>query len=177
MKKLFLLRHAKSEWGNAQLKDFDRPLNERGRQAAPQMAAHFRSKRYKADAVFCSTARRTRETLELFKPVLGAGTPITFDDRLYLAEPEYILERIRSISDEARSALFIGHNPGTEQIAQMLVTPPEDQEQERLLRRLREKYSTCALAVIRFDAESWQDIKLLTGELTDFTRPKDLSKG
>jgi len=173
MKIVYLLRHAKSDWSEAVLKDHDRPLNERGRDAAPKMAAHMKSKRYRPEIVLCSTARRTVETYDLIKGVLGEA-PVKFEEGLYLAEERQLWERLRWIDDGVQSVMFIGHNPGIEQFANALTASPKRESEEKMHKRLRDKFSTCALAVVKLPIEAWREAKSGTGKLQDFMRPKDL---
>ncbi len=174
MKTIFLLRHAKSDRDDPALKDHDRPLNERGREAAPRIGAYIKSKRYKPDTVLCSTARRTVQTYDLVKDAVGGGSKVKFEESLYLAEQRHLLERLRWLDDELKSAMIIGHNPGIEQLANALSTSPKDAAAEKLHRRMREKFSTCALAVIKVPMKAWRDVKPGSGTLVDFVRPKDL---
>jgi phosphohistidine phosphatase len=173
MKTLYILRHAKSDQGDGSMRDHDRPLNGRGREAAPQMGAYLKAKRYKPDLILCSTARRTVETCELIRPSLGDIT-VAFEEGLYLAGPRSIVDRLRRLDDSVGSAMVIGHNPGLEQLAGGLSASPKSESEEKLHRRMREKFSTCALAVIQFPAKTWREIKTGGGVLTDFMRPRDL---
>jgi phosphohistidine phosphatase len=174
VKTVYLLRHAKSDWGNAGIKDHDRPLNERGREAAPKIGAYVKSKRYKPDTILCSTARRTIETFDLVKTAAGAASPVKFEETLYLAELRHLIDRLRWLDDRFKSAMFIGHNPGMEQLANALPRPPASAAEEKLHRRMREKFSTCALAVIKLPVEVWREVKPGIGTLVDFVRPRDL---
>ncbi|MEQ1867578.1 MAG: histidine phosphatase family protein [Micropepsaceae bacterium] len=174
MKTVYLLRHAKSGWDDPTLKDHDRTLNDRGREAAPKIGAYIMSKRYRPDAILCSTARRTVETFDLIKDALGAGSNVKFEETLYLAELRHLIERLRWLDDGLKSAMIIGHNPGLEQLANTLPRTPANAAEEKLHRRMREKFSTCALAVIKLPAKAWREIKPGTGTLVDFVRPRDL---
>jgi phosphohistidine phosphatase len=173
MKTLFILRHAKSDQGDGSIDDHDRPLNARGREAAPKMGAYLKAKGHKPDLILCSTARRTVETCNLVRPALGDMT-VAFEEGLYLAEARSILDRVRRLDDALGSVMVIGHNPGLEQLANALSTSPKSPDDERLHRRMREKFSTCALAVIQFPAKTWREIKQGGGVLADFMRPRDL---
>ena len=172
MKTVYLLRHAKSDWGDPAIKDHDRSLNERGREAAPKIGAHIKSKRYKPDTILCSTARRTVETFDLIKE--ASGSNVKFEETLYLAEPRHLIERLRWLDDGLKSAMIIGHNPGMEQLANALARVPANAGEEKLHRRMREKFSTCALAVIKLPVSAWREVKPGTGTLIDFVRPRDL---
>lgn len=173
MRTVYLLRHAKSDWADAELSDHERPLNARGREAAPQMAAYMRAHRYRPDLVLSSTATRTRETLTLVAGVLG-DLKTTFDERLYLAEPHTLFDRLRSVTDDVQAVMLVGHNPGIAQFALQLSAAPADEGEEKLHRRMRDKFSTCALAVIRTAVKTWREVKPGAGKLKDFMRPKDL---
>jgi phosphohistidine phosphatase len=174
MKTIYLLRHAKSDWANPELQDHDRPLNARGREAAPKIAAHLKAERYKPDLVLCSTARRTVETLDLVKKAIGSEVEVKFEEGLYLAEQRQLLERLQWIDDAVKSVMLIGHNPGMEQLAHALCAAPEGGAEEKLHKRMREKFPTAALAVIKVPAKAWREVKAGSGRLKDFVRPKDL---
>ncbi len=174
MKAVYLLRHAKSDWAEAGLKDHERPLSERGKKAAPQMAAYIKSKKYRPDLILCSTARRTVETYDALKEVLGDSVSVRFEDSLYLAEPRHLMDRLRWLDDAVKSVMIIGHNPGIAQLALQLTQSPKDGEEEKIHKRMREKFSTGALAVIRLPIKAWADLKEGHGRLADFMRPKDL---
>ena len=174
MRTIYLLRHAKSDWADPGVKDHDRPLNARGREAAPAMAAYMKAKRYKPDLVLCSSARRTIETYDLVKAVLGEVVPVKFEETLYLAEPRQLMERARWLDDGVKAVMLIGHNPGIAQFALELCASPEDADAEKLHKRMREKFLTCALAVIKTPAKAWRDVRAGGGTLKDFMRPKDL---
>jgi phosphohistidine phosphatase len=85
-----------------------------------------------------------------------------------------MLERLKRVDDKVEGVMFIGHNPGMEQFAQALSASPSTEAQEKLHRRMREKFSTCALAVITLPVKSWREAKPGLGTLEDFMRPKDL---
>lgn len=174
MKTVYILRHAKSDWADPGMRDHDRPLNERGREAAPAMAAYMKDKGYKPELVLCSTARRTIETFDLVKAALGKQATVKFEEGLYLAEPLHLLERLRRLDDRLKAVMFIGHNPGVAQFAVDLCASPNDEAEEQLHRRMREKFSTCALAVVKVPVKAWRDVRAGVGALKDFMRPKDL---
>jgi phosphohistidine phosphatase len=116
--KLFFLRHAKSDWGNPALKDFDRPLNKRGLRDAPLMGKklhHYFPDNLK---VISSPAKRTKETLELFFTDYEKNFSIEFDDALYHGVPSDYLRNIVSLTNED-AVIFIGHNPGISEAASM----------------------------------------------------------
>lgn len=174
MKTVYLFRHAKSDWTEGGLKDHERPLSERGKKAAPQMAAYIKSKKYRPDLILCSTARRTVETYDALKDVLGEAGPVRFEDGLYLAEARQLADRLRWLDDGVKSTMIIGHNPGLAQLAAQLTRSPNEADEEKLHKRMREKFSTAALAVIKLPIKAWADLKDGQGRLADFVRPKDL---
>lgn len=170
MLRLALFRHAKSSWDDPALDDFDRPLNERGRQAAPLMARLLASLNFTPDLVLCSPAQRTRETLELAKPhVTPASGAIIFDEALYLASADVILERIRAAGDGARAMLVIGHNPGMHVLACRLAANGDAAE----IKRVYDKFPTAGLALYSFPQDSFAAIEPETGHLDSFMTPKD----
>jgi phosphohistidine phosphatase len=173
MKMLYILRHAKSDQGDGSIRDHDRPLNARGREAAPRMGAYLKAKHAKPDLILCSTARRTVETCDLVRPSLG-DVMVAYERGLYLAEDAALIERLRRVGDDIGSVMMIGHNPGLEALANGLSASPKSEVEEKMHRRMREKFSTCALAVIQFDGKSWREIKPGAGVLVDFMRPRDL---
>ena len=119
-RELILLRHAKSSWGQADLADHDRPLNGRGRRQAPLVGAWLAAEDCEPDLVLCSSARRARETLE---GLLGAGgwqPPVVFEEGLYHAEPEAVLELIAWLGGTAHRLLVVGHNPGLSDLSSRL---------------------------------------------------------
>lgn len=169
MRTLILLRHAKSSWDDPALDDFDRPLNDRGRQAAPVMASWLRSEDLVPDFALVSAARRTVETWEAVAPILEAPVPHRIEPALYLAAPARILDLIGAIDDGVGTLLVLGHNPGTEELAALLATD----DGKKANRRMRKKFPTAAAAIIDFDSRAWSDLAPGTGMLRAFRRPKD----
>lgn len=169
MKKLLLLRHAKSSWDEPGLADQDRPLAPRGRRATKVMAAHLRDVEAAPDLVLCSSAVRTRETLERISSALGDHAEIQIESDLYGASEHELLERLRAVDDAVGSVLLIGHNPGIEQLALALSGSGEQ------LDAMRVKYPTGALATLEFDG-SWRELGPASARLTDFVTPKQLAK-
>lgn len=170
MKRLLLLRHAKSSWAAPGTDDHERPLNKRGEKSAERIGAWLREHRVTPGLVLCSTARRTRQTLDGLMPFHGATPPIELLPSLYLAGPPTILQAIREASDQATSILVIGHNPGFEQIASALARAGEPEA----MARLAVKYPTGALADIRFTGNRWKAVAPGQGRLMAFVRPRDL---
>jgi phosphohistidine phosphatase len=171
MKRLCLLRHAKSDRSDPSAADFDRPLSRRGAQAAPIMGRYLRRQKLTPDIVLCSTARRAQETWALAAPALKQEVPVEMSDRLYLATPSQTLALVRRLPQSADSALLIGHNPGFHTLALQLVGAGEDS----LRGRLRAKFPTAALAVIDFSIAEWSELGEGAGTLERFIAPRDLA--
>lgn len=159
MKRLLILRHAKSSWKDAELADFDRPLNERGLQAAPFMGRYAAEHGYLPEAVVSSPARRASETAELMKSGGGPFANVSFDDRIYEASPGTLLQVISEIDDTLGSVLIVGHNPGIEGLIRQLTGRIEPMP-------------TASLAVIDLDVDSWSGAAPGTGRLVTVVRPK-----
>ncbi len=172
---LLLLRHAKSNWDNPALADYDRPLAKRGRKAAPRMGAEIAALGLRPDIILCSSAARTRETLALVLPELGAPPPETiYDDAVYMAAPSDLLGSVRSLATRnpaPQNAMIVGHNPGMEELAELLVSGGD----EHSIELMDEKFPTCALAVFTFDVKGWADVAPGTGTLTRFLTPAQLT--
>ena len=171
MKRLLLLRHAKSRWDEPRLDDFDRPLAPRGIAAAPRVAREMHRLGLLPDLVLCSTATRAVETWHLVARELPGERPVERLRDLYMASPAALLKRFRQAPDEADCLLAVGHNPGLEALALRLATPGSDRE---ALARLRQKFPTAALTVFEVAAGSWADLGDGTARLTAFIRPREL---
>ncbi len=159
MKRLFILRHAKSTWDDASLSDFERPLNDVGLAAAPFMGKYMAGQGYFPKAIVSSPARRAKETAELIKTNAGIGGDIRFDDRIYEASPNTLRQVASELSDDLESALIVGHNPGIEGFIRHLTGQIEPMP-------------TAGLAVIDLDIESWRKIDHLAGRIVTVIRPK-----
>jgi len=170
MKILTLLRHAKSGWDNPALRDFDRPLNRRGRKAAHAIGRAMRSEGMTFDAVIASPAVRVSDTLRDVSETYGRDLDAREDQALYLASPSVLLEQIHEVDDGCERLLVVGHNPGLEQLALLLSGSGE----QGLLESVADKYPTAAVAVIRFDCNRWAEVDKGKGRLTRFMRPRDL---
>lgn len=168
--RLLLLRHAKSDWGDAELPDIDRPLNARGKAAAVTMARYLRDQKLQPSVILCSTAQRTRETLARLLPHAPQEAHIELISDLYWKSEDGYGAIIRKHGHRAQTLMVIGHNPATEDTALDLVgTSAPD-----ALADLEEKYPTAALAVIDFDITDWSELGSGTGHLERFVKPRDL---
>lgn len=158
---LILMRHAKSDWANPGLSDHDRPLNGRGAGDAPRMGEWLRRQGHIPDEVLCSTATRTRQTLD----GLALTAPPRFVAALYHAEPGVMLATLHTAT--AATVLMIGHNPGIAAFAAALLDHAPDHPRFG-------DYPTCATLVARFDINHWHDLHWGQGTAIDFTIPADL---
>ncbi len=168
MKSLTLLRHAKSDWTDAVQRDFDRPLNDRGRRAARTVGAYMRGEGLTFDAVIASPALRVRDTLDEVERGYARALAPAFDEDLYLASASTLLDIVRAFDPEAARVLLVGHNPGLEELALELAAHADSP----LRHEVEIKYPTATLAEIALDADRWEDAG--SGRLVRFVRPRDL---
>lgn len=174
MKRLLLLRHAKTEPGGTGIEDHDRRLTERGRADAPALGRYIDDNGYAPELILSSTSRRTVETVELMTDVLKAAPRVDHLEALYLAEPDVILSVIRLAPDRMGSLMAVGHNPGLERLATALAREPVKRRERDRFDAIEEKFPTAALAVLDFAVKRWRDILPGEGKLVDFVRPRDL---
>lgn len=168
--RLLLLRHAKADRPPG-VSDLDRPLDARGRAAAPRMGAYLAAEGLRPDLALVSPSRRTRETWEAAAEALGV-VPTQIVPAIYEAPPEALLDAVRAAPAEAGTLILVGHNPGIEALADMLVASGPRAARSRLAGG----FPTAALAVITFAGEDWSAVGR-TGRLERFVRPKDLDAG
>jgi len=172
MKRLIVFRHAKAGPHDA-VHDKERALIDRGRSDAALMGRAMRDKGYLPDLVLCSSAKRTMETWECAAPALGAKPEVRFLDALYDAPEKSILKTLCSMKQSAPVLMYIGHNPGLENLARKLVRKPKDATEKKHCAAMEKKFPTSAIAVIDFDLKAWTDIEFGEGALFDFLTPAD----
>jgi len=161
MKTLLLLRHAKSDWGDSSLRDFDRPLAERGERDAPRIGKALRKRGVTPDVIIASPAVRAKATVQAAMKAAKVELEVTFDESIYGASSAELMELIRRLPDANECALLIGHNPGFEDLAGRLTG-----SQQRM--------PTAALACIEFQIEHWNDVDDGKGKLVWLLTPKHL---
>ena len=171
MKLLGLLRHAKSDWDDMSLRDFDRGLNKRGRKGAALMGDHIRKHGVKWEQVIASPAARVRLTLEAAGIDEGSVGAIEWDDAVYLASPGTLIELLRRVEGDPATVLLAGHNPGLQELIFELV-PPE--AENRLFDEAAAKLPTASFAVLELEIEDWGQIAPGCGLLVHLARPRDL---
>lgn len=163
MKRLILMRHAKSDWSAGISSDHDRPLNPRGRKAAADLGGWLRDMALIPDQVLCSSAMRTRETLVRLDLPDGINTSFTRD--LYLASEDVILNTLRGA--RGHCVLMLGHNPGIGSCAERIVAAPPAHPQFF-------QYPTGATLVADFDIDDWDQAGWGKANARHFVVPREL---
>jgi phosphohistidine phosphatase len=162
MKTLLLLRHAKSSWKDAGLRDFDRPLNKRGLKAARLIGRFIRRQKMKPALVLSSPAERARQTAALVLEASKLSVELRYDERIYEASVRVLLEVVSQIEEAADIVLLVGHNPGMEALLESLTGE---------VRRM----PTAALACIHLDLDKWSKVRERAGRCEWLVKPKELS--
>ncbi len=171
MKRLSILRHAKSGWDDPVARDFDRPVNERGSRAATLIGHYAAGEALSVDHIVASPAARVIDTLDSFLPAAGlSAVEPHWDRRIYLASSATLLDVLREQPAEAGHLLIVGHNPGLEDLLIELV--PDDGTPLRIAAGL--KFPTAALATVELAITDWSAIANGCGTLVGFCRPRDL---
>jgi phosphohistidine phosphatase len=171
MRRLMLLRHAKSDWSSPGMADRDRPLNARGIADARTMNVYFARHALAPELVLCSPAKRTRQTMDAIVKGWPKDVELTFADKLYEATPETIISLIRAAPPAVHALLVIGHNPGMHEAARLLVAAGDVERREKL----SEKFPTAALAVIDFPIDAWSKLHRESGRLDRYVTPKAIA--
>jgi phosphohistidine phosphatase len=171
-KRLILLRHAKSAWDNPSVADFERPLSNRGRKAAPLVGAYLARHGLVPGLVLTSSAKRAVETLDLACAGWQAKPTVRKLKSLYLAMPREMLRRLQAVGKEPDCVMLVGHNPGIADLANWLCSQGEAEHRANLVR----KFPTGAIAVIDFEVEDWGDADAETGRLVKFVTPKQIER-
>jgi phosphohistidine phosphatase len=163
MKRLLLMRHAKSSWDAEGLADFERPLNARGLRDAPLVGGHLRARKFRPDLILSSPAERARKTAALVAEAAGfEAARLRHDERIYEASAARLVEVVSQIEEDAESVMLVGHNPGMEQLLQLLTG-----ETRRM--------TTAAVALVTLDIEKWGKAREQAGRLEWHVRPKELA--
>lgn len=160
MRELILIRHAKSDWSNPLLDDFERPLNKRGEKNAPFMAKILKKEIQKPDLIISSPSFRTKLTLEYFLKEFEYKGEVIFEKSIYEAPFENLLKVIKNIDDKYKTIFLIGHNPGLNDLANFLLGSFED------------NIATSGVLKIDFDTNSWKNISKDNSKLIFFKYPK-----
>jgi phosphohistidine phosphatase len=171
MRRLLLLRHAKAERPVLLGQDHDRELAPRGRDDATKLGAYMVRHALIPDRTIVSTSTRTRETWDLVAAAFATSPPAVFDKRIYEASPQAILKVIQECSPKVHTLLIVGHNPGLQELAAMLVAAGNLEARQRL----NEKFPTTGLAVIDFALDDWSRLHPHGGRLDHFVSPRSLA--
>jgi phosphohistidine phosphatase len=162
MKSVLILRHAKSSWKHPDVNDHDRPLNKRGKQDAPRMGELLQNEHLVPDFIISSTAKRASSTAKAVAKAAGYEGDITLNQSLYAAPPTAYIDVLRGLSNEYTRVLIVGHNPGLEQLVNML------SGEEHTM-------PTCSLVNVQLRINSWSEINYKTkGRLLGVWKPRDL---
>ena len=161
MKTLLLLRHAKSSRDDPGLSDFDRTLNDRGKDDAKLMGRYLRSQEFVVDGVISSPAKRAHRTTEIFLKAADVSLLPALDGRIYEASLQQLLTVVSEIGPSHNIVLLVGHNPGFEDLLGCLTDRAG-------------RMPTASLAAIELDIDKWRDIAPRSGELSWLIAPKDL---
>lgn len=163
MKSVLVLRHAKSSWKQQELADHDRPLNKRGKRDAPLMGRLLKKEDLVPDVIISSTAIRARSTAEAVAKASGYKGEIVLNKSLYAAGPEAYLGVIHDLSDEYVRVLIVGHNPGLEELLELLTG------EIHLM-------PTCSLAHVNLHVDKWSEVdNKIKGQVAEIWRPRDLT--
>ncbi len=166
VRRLYLLRHAKSDWADPNRADFDRPLAARGSRDAPRMGAYLAGLDTPPELVLCSAARRARETWELVRPAFPDSVRCEIRRDLYLATPGDLLHAVNEVDAGVSALMLIGHNPGLHELALALADASASD--------LDWKFPTGAVAAIAFEGDGWADATPGGGRLEAFVVPRRL---
>ena len=171
MRRLLLLRHAKSERGKPGERDHARVLAERGQKDAPRLGACMVKHALIPDFVVVSTAARTRETWELAAGAFAEAPRVAYEERIYEATANRILQVIKETPARVQTLLIVGHNPGLHELAMLLIASGDLEARQRLA----EAFPTSALAVIDFPLDAWSRLHSHAGRLDRFVTPRWLA--
>lgn len=159
-KQLLLVRHGKSDWGNTDLKDFDRPLNKRGKENAPEMAERLKERGFTFDLMVSSPAKRAKSTAKFFAKAYQVDN-IQYEDSIYEANINTLLKVVNNLNDAADTVIMFGHNPGFTDLANEL----SDADIYNI--------PTAGMVLMSFPFDSWKMVSRGTGELVFFDYPKN----
>ena len=170
MKRLGILRHAKSSWDDPRLDDFNRPLNERGRTAARLMGRELTRRDIRFDLVVASPAARVRETIDGIREHNDFAAPVRFEPRIYDAGEQTLLSLVQALPASVKAALLVGHNPGFQQIVDVLSR--EDATGFRA--RVAVKFPAGAFALLELAIDEWPQAAAGRADIVELIFPKEL---
>lgn len=159
MKRVYLIRHAKSSWKDSSLDDFERPLNKRGKSDAPLMGSKLQDKKVMPDIILSSPAVRAKTTAEIIAKKIEFEKEIVFKKDIYEASATTLHKILTKIADKNSVAFLFGHNPSLNELAENYL-------------EFNENIPTCGVVEIEFDCESWEEISAKNARLVSFDYPK-----
>ena len=163
MKKLYLVRHAKSSWKFTDLTDIERPLNKRGRNDVPKMGDFLKAKSIKPDLLLSSPANRALTTAKGLAQKLNIPVgEIEVQQEIYHASSSGLLNIVKQVDQEFQTLMMFGHNPGFTDFANLLANTNIF------------NIPTCGVAIVKFGVEHWADIEFGKGMLENFYYPKGI---
>ncbi|MBS1917799.1 MAG: histidine phosphatase family protein [Bacteroidetes bacterium] len=163
MKSLLIIRHAKSSWDSSVLNDFDRPLNDRGKKDAPEMAQRLTEKNITIDAFVASPAKRAKKTAEFFiEKFKRDKKEIIFIPSLYHAPVEIFNQVVSGLNDAHNSVAIFSHNPGITSFVNSLTDVKLD------------NMPTCSVFAVTAETNSWSNFFSVKKEFWFFDYPRSI---
>jgi phosphohistidine phosphatase len=159
MKKLYIIRHAKSSWKDMTLRDFDRPLNKRGKRDAPFMAKLLKSKKIMPDVILSSPALRAKSIAKVVAKELNFSKDIVYKQNIYDSDTNVLHTILKELNNKESIAFLFGHNPEFNMLASKYVN-------------FNENIPTSGVVAIEFDCDKWIDIDNKNAKLISFEYPK-----
>lgn len=160
MKRLYIIRHAKSSWKDATLNDFERPLNKRGKSNAPMMGSRLKAKSIMPDIILSSPAQRAKSTAEMIARELEYTKKIVFNENIYESSVDELRKIITGINDKKDTVFLIGHNPELNMLVDYYI-------------KFYENIPTCGIVEVEFECDKWADIAPKNAKLISFDYPKN----
>ncbi|MDO9266902.1 MAG: histidine phosphatase family protein [Sulfurimonas sp.] len=159
MKKLYIIRHAKSSWSDAALNDFERPLNKRGKANAPMMGERLKEKGVMPDIIISSPAKRAKSTAEIIAKEIGYEKKVLFDENIYESSVDKLRKILTALDDKQNTVFLVGHNPELNMLVDYYV-------------KFYENIPTCGVVEVEFACDTWANIEPKNAKLISFNYPK-----
>jgi len=160
MKKIMIMRHAKSDWADNSLRDFDRPLNKRGKIAAPIMGKEIKKRNLNPDLIISSPALRAKMTAEAVAENTNYNKNIIWDESFYFGYTSEIIQKVTKIDESYEKVIIFGHNPTWSAIAEKLSGEYFNMK-------------TADLVVLEYEGK-WKDLKDYSCKVVSYISPKEL---
>lgn len=159
MKKLYIIRHAKSSWRDESVDDFDRPLNKRGKANAPFLGSKFKNRDVIPDMILSSPALRAMTTTQMMAKEMKYHKEIVYDKDIYESSVDTLKKILAKVDDSCSVLFLVGHNPSLNMLAAEYVS-------------FHENIPTCGVVEIDFECDKWADISAKNAKLVLFDYPK-----